>query len=329
MGTAGKAIKMYQHGGPEVLRWEDHDAGDPKAGEVRIRHTVVGVNFVDVYHRSGQFHGDGPALPMIPGVQGSGIVESLGAGVTSLRVGDRVSYANIGVNSYCEMRCVPADRLVKIPANVSDELASAALLRGMTAHYLLHRLYKVQPGDTILVHAAAGGVGVMLVQWAKRLGATVIGTVSTDAKAQLVRDLGCDHTIIYSRENFVDRVMAITGGAGVPVVYDSVGRDTFMGSLDCTRPMGIAINYGTSSGQVEPFPLQHLHTKSLSVARPTLRTWIASRADLTMTADAVFDVLGSGLVKVAITERYPLAEAGRAQAALESRKTTGALVLTV
>jgi NADPH2:quinone reductase len=324
-----KAIRMYRQGGPEVLVWEDHDPGRPAPGEVRLRHTTVGVNFVDVYHRSGQFHGEGPPLPAIPGVQASGVVAELGAGVTSLALGDRVSYANIGVGSYCEERCVPADRCVRIPAAISDELASAALLRGMTSHYLLHRLYTVRPGDTILVHAAAGGVGLFMCQWAKQLGATVIGTVSTDAKAEIARAHGCDHPIVYTRESFVDRVNAITGGRGVPVVYDSVGRDTFLDSLKCLRPMGIAINFGTASGQVEPFPLQILHSKSLSVSRPTLRTWIASREDLVMTADAVFDVMASGKVKVDITGRYPLAKAGDAQAALESRKTVGALVLTV
>lgn len=324
-----KAIRMHRQGGPDVLLWEEHAPGRPGPGEVRLRHTVVGVNFVDIYHRSGQFHGEGPPLPAIPGVQASGIVAELGPGVTSLAVGDRVSYANIGVGSYCEERCVPADRLVRLPTAISDELASAALLRGMTAHYLLHRLYAVRAGDTLLVHAAAGGVGLFLCQWAKALGATVIGTVSTDAKAELARANGCDYPIVYTRESFVDRVHAITGGQGVPVVYDSVGKDTFLDSLECLRPMGIAINFGTASGQVEPFPLQILHSRSLTVSRPTLRTWIASRDDLVMTSNAVFDVMTSGKVKVDITGRYPLAMAGAAHAALESRKTTGALVLTV
>ncbi len=324
-----QAMLVRRHGGPEALEWASVQCAEPRPGEALIRHTMSGVNFVDVYHRTGQFHGDGPEPPFVPGVQATAVVEQVGEGVSSVVRGDRVTYANIGVGSYCGHRVVPADRLVKMPPSLSDELAAAAFLRGLTCQYLLKRLYVVKPGDTVLVHAAAGGVGQMLVQWAKLLGATVIGTVGTEEKAEVARALGCDHPIVYTRENFVERVREITAGRGVPVVYDSVGRDTFMGSLDCLRPMGIAINYGTASGQVEPFPLQQLHAKSLSVSRPTLRTWIASREDLERTASDVFEVLLSGRVRVHIAARLPLAQAGEAHRLLESRRTMGAIVLTV
>jgi NADPH2:quinone reductase len=322
-----EAILVRRHGGPEVLEPASVDVGAPGDGEVRIRQTSIGVNFVDVYHRTGQFHGEGPALPFVPGVAAAGVVEKLGSRVDSLAPGDRVTYANIGVDSYCGARVVPADRVVKIPAEVSDETVAAAFLRGLTCHYLVKRLYVVKPGDAILVHAAVGGVGQFLVQWAKTLGASVIGTVGSDAKAELARRLGCDHAIVYTRENFVERVQAITGGAGVPVVYDSVGRDTFMGSLECLAPMGIAINFGTASGQVEPFPMQHLHSRSLIVSRPTLRTWIAKRSDLEWASAEVFDLLASGRVKIEVSARFPLREARRAHELLEGRKTTGAVVL--
>ncbi|MDA1091167.1 MAG: quinone oxidoreductase [Proteobacteria bacterium] len=320
-----KVMQIHQHGGPEVLSWDDVELADPGPGEALIRHTVIGFNFVDTYHRSGQL-GHKVTFPLIPGSQGAGIVEALGADVEGLKVGDRVTYANL-LGAYAEARVVPAARMIVLPDDISNELAGAAYLRALTAEYLLKRLYPVQPGETILVHAAAGGVGQIMCQWAKALGATVIGTVGTDAKADLVRGLGCDHPIVYSRENFVDRVMEITNGKGVPVVYDGVGKDTFMGSLDCLAPMGMGINYGTASGQVEPFPLQNLHKKSLKVTRPTLATFIAAREDLEAASEEVFKVLRGGTVKVDITKTFALKDAANAHRAIESRATTGAMIL--
>ncbi|NQU61647.1 MAG: quinone oxidoreductase [Rhodospirillales bacterium] len=320
-----KVIQIHEHGGPEVLRWEDAELSDPGPGEALIKQTAVGLNFVDTYHRSNQM-GNKVTFPLVLGVQGVGIVEALGSDVKGLKVGERVNYTGL-MGSYAERRVVPANRLITLPDDISDELAAAAFLRGLTAWYLLNRLHKIEPGETILVHAAAGGAGQIICQWAKALGATVIGTVSTEEKADIVRGLGCDHPIIYTRENFTDRVMEITDGKGVPVVYDSVGKDTFLGSLDCLRVMGHAINFGTASGQVEPFPLQRLHSKSLTVTRPTLGTFVASREDLETASDAVFGVLRDGTVKIDISARYPLKDTAQAHADLESRKTTGAMVL--
>ena len=320
-----KAIRIHEHGGPEVLKWEDVEVGEPGPGEVFVRHTAIGLNFVDTYHRTGQMKHP-VTFPMILGVQGVGVVEATGPDAGSLKTGDRVSYSGLQ-GSYSEARLAHADRLIVLPDDISDELAAAAFLRTLTAEYLLRRLHKVEPGETILVHAAAGGAGQIICQWAKALGATVIGTVGTDEKAALVKGLGVDHAIVYTREDFAGRVMEITEGRGVPVVYDSVGKDTFMGSLDCLRPMGHAINYGTASGQVEPFPLQNLHKKSLTVTRPTLATYIASREDLEKASDTVFGVLRDGTVKVDISRRYALADTARAHAELESRNTTGAMIL--
>jgi len=320
-----KAIRMHEHGGPDVLKWEDVDVPAPGPGEVLIKQTAVGLNFVDTYHRTNQM-GHTVSFPMTLGVQGAGIVEELGDGVAGLSVGERVNYTGL-MGAYAEARVVPANRLIVLPDDISDELAAASFLRGLTAWYLLNRLHKIEPGETILVHAAAGGVGQIICQWAKALGATIIGTVGSDEKAELVKGLGCDHAIVYTREDFVERVMDITGGEGVPVAYDSVGKDTFLGSLDCLRVMGHAINFGTASGQVEPFPLQRLHSKSLTVTRPTLGTYVASREDLETASDAVFGVLRDGTVKVDITGRYALKDTAQAHADLESRKTTGAMVL--
>ena len=324
-----QAIQITAFGGPEVLKATDIEIGEPAQGEVRVRHLSVAVNFVDVYHRIGQLHGDGPKLPFIAGVQANGVIEALGEGLgeSDLRVGDRVTYANIGIGSYVGHRNLPADRLVKIPAALSDEIVAASYLRGLTAHSLLKRLYKVQAGDKVLIHAAAGGVGQLMVQWAKALGAIVIGTVSNEEKAALVQSLGCDYPIVYTKENFADRVLQITDGEGVPVVYDSVGRDTFKESLRCTRPMGIAINYGTASGQVDPFPLQDLHSKSLSVCRPTLRTWIAKRSDLQWASQELFDLLGSGRLRIDIAAHVPLHDAAQAHRLIEDRRTAGAIIL--
>ena len=318
-------IQIHEHGGPEVMKWEPVDVPDPGPGEVQIRQTGVGLNFVDTYHRTGQL-GHKVSFPLILGVQGTGVVEALGTGVDSLNPGDRVTYSGVP-GSYAETRVVPAGRMVRLPDDIPDDLAAAAFLRGLTAEYLLRRLYPVKAGETILVHAAAGGAGQIICQWAKALGAQVIGTVGTDEKAALVKGLGCDHPIVYTRDDFVERVMEITSGKGVPVAYDSVGKDTFLGTLDCLRPMGHAVNFGTASGQVEPFPLQHLHSKSLTVTRPTLGTFIATREDLEMASDAVFGVLRDGTVKVDITARYALKDAAQAHADLESRATTGAMIL--
>ncbi len=318
-------IQIHQHGGPEVMKWESVDVPDPGPGQVSIRQTGVGLNFVDTYHRTGQM-GHQVTFPLILGVQGTGVIEALGPGVDSLSPGDRVTYSGVP-GSYAETRVVPAGRMVRLPDDIPDNLAAAAYLRGLTAEYLLRRLYPVKAGETILVHAAAGGAGQIICQWAKALGAVVIGTVGTDEKAELVKGLGCDHPIVYTREDFVERVKEITSGEGVAVAYDSVGKDTFLGSLDCLRPMGHAVNFGTASGQVEPFPLQHLHSRSLTVTRPTLGTWIATREDLEMASDAVFGVLRDGTVKVDITGRYALKDAAQAHADLESRSTTGAMIL--
>ena len=320
-----KAIRIHEHGGPEVLKWEDVEVGEPGPGEVFVRHTAIGLNFVDTYHRTGQMKHP-VTFPMILGVQGVGVVEATGPDAGSLKTGDRVSYSGLQ-GSYSEVRLAHADRLIVLPDDISDELAAAAFLRTLTAEYLLRRLHKVEPGETILVHAAAGGAGQIICQWAKALGAVVIGTVGSDEKAELVKGLGVDHAIVYTRDDFAGKVMEITGGRGVPVVYDSVGRDTFMGSLDCLSPMGHAINYGTASGQVELFPLQNLHKKSLTVTRPTLATYIASREDLEKASDTVFGVLRDGTVKVDISRRYALADTARAHADLESRNTTGAMIL--
>lgn len=320
-----KAIRIHEHGGPEVLKWEDVEVGEPGPDEVLVRHTAIGLNFVDTYHRTGQMKHP-VTFPMILGVQGVGVVEATGPDAGSLKTGDRVSYSGLQ-GSYSEARLAHADRLIVLPDDISDELAAAAFLRTLTAEYLLRRLHKVEPGETILVHAAAGGAGQIICQWAKALGAVVIGTVGSDEKAELVKGLGVDHAIIYTRNDFAEKVMEITGGRGVPVVYDSVGRDTFMGSLDCLSPMGHAINYGTASGQVELFPLQNLHKKSLTVTRPTLATYIASREDLEKASDTVFGVLRDGTVKVDISRRYALADTAQAHADLESRNTTGAMIL--
>ena len=320
-----KAIRIHEHGGPEVLKWEDVEVGEPGPDEVLVRHTAIGLNFVDTYHRTGQMKHP-VTFPMILGVQGVGVVEATGPDAGSLKTGDRVSYSGLQ-GSYSEVRLAHADRLIVLPDDISDELAAAAFLRTLTAEYLLRRLHKVEPGETILVHAAAGGAGQIICQWAKALGAVVIGTVGSDEKAELVKGLGVDHAIVYTRDDFAEKVMEITGGRGVPVVYDSVGRDTFMGSLDCLSPMGHAINYGTASGQVELFPLQNLHKKSLTVTRPTLATYIASREDLEKASDTVFGVLRDGTVKVDISRRYALADTARAHADLESRNTTGAMIL--
>jgi NADPH2:quinone reductase len=321
------AIRIHEVGGPEVLKWEKVTVGEPGPGEVRLRHAAVGLNFIDVYFRTGAY---GAAVPFTPGLEASGVVEALGKGVSDLKVGDRVAYAAPPVGAYSEERLMPADRLVKVPDGVSDEVAAAMMLKGMTAQYLLRRTYQVKAGDTILFHAAAGGVGLIACQWAKHLGATVIGTVGSEAKAELAAAHGCDHPIVYTRENFVERVKDITGGEGVPVVYDSVGKDTFMGSLDCLKPLGSMVIFGQSSGPVPPLELGLLAAKgSLFLTRPTLMTYTAKRDDLVATANELFQAVRAGAVKLEINQRFPLRQAADAHRALEARQTTGSTILTV
>jgi len=322
------AIRIHQNGGPDVLRWEALDVPAPGPGEVRLRQTAVGLNYIDVYFRTGLYAA--PTMPFTPGLEGAGVVEATGEGVTTLKVGDRVAYASAPIGAYAEARLMPADRLVKVPDGISDQQAAAMMLQGMTTQYLVRRTYKVQAGETILVHAAAGGVGLMLCQWAKHLGATVIGTVSSEEKAALARANGCDHPLIYTREDFQSRVMEITNGQKVPVVYDSVGVDTFAKSLDCLAPLGMMVLFGQASGPVPPFELGTLAAKgSLFITRPTLFSYTAKREDLVSTADELFDVVGKGVVKIAVNQTYALADAAQAHRDLEARKTTGSTVLLV
>ena len=320
-----KAIRIHEAGGPEVLRWEDVEVGDPGGGEIRLKHTAVGLNYIDTYHRSGLYPLEYPA---VLGMEGAGVVEAVGKSVSDLKEGDRVAYATPPLGAYAEDRLIPADRVVKIPASVSDETAAAMMLQGMTAEYLLRRTYKVKKGDTILFHAAAGGVGLIACQWAKHLGATVIGTVGSEEKAALARAHGCDHPILYRDESFVERVREITDGKGVPVVYDSIGKDTFTDSLDCLSPHSLLASFGSASGPVPPVDLGILAAKgSLYLTRPTLMTYNAAREDLVRSAEALFDVVVSGAVKIEINQRYKLAEAEQAHRDLEGRKTTGSTIL--
>ncbi len=323
-----KCMQVSEAGGPEMLNWVDTDVGDPGAGEIRVRHVAVGLNFIDVYFRTGTY--PPPGYPFTPGLEGAGVVEAVGEGVSDVDVGDRVAYASPPLGAYAEARTIPADKVVKVPDDVDDQTAAAMMLKGMTAQYLLRRTYPVKAGDTILFHAAAGGVGLIACQWAKHLGATVIGTVSSDDKAELAITHGCDHPIVYTRENFVERVKQITGGKALPVVYDSVGQTTFMDSLDCLQPLGTMVSFGQSSGKVEPFDIGVLSAKgSLYLTRPTLMTYTAKREDLVNSANELFEVVGKGVIKIDVNQTYPLAEAARAHQDLESRKTTGSTVLTV
>ncbi len=319
------AIRFHQTGGPEVLVWEEIAVTEPGPGEARIRHEAVGLNFIDVYHRSGLYP---VPLPSGLGLEGAGVVEAVGEGVSDLVPGDRVAYAGGPLGAYGEVRCLPAHRLVKLPEAISFQQGAAMMLQGLTAQYLLRRTYKVQAGDTILIHAAAGGVGLMVCQWAKALGATVIGTVGSSAKAELALAHGCDHAIVYGREDFAARVREITGGAWVPVVYDSVGRDTFAGSLDCLAPLGLMVSFGSSSGPVPPFDLALLTQKgSLFLTRPTLMTYTAKRDDLVAMAAELFQVVIGGKVKIEVRQSYALKDAAVAHQDLEARKTTGSTVL--
>nr|WP_294838788.1 quinone oxidoreductase [uncultured Methylotenera sp.] len=320
------AIKVHQVGGPEVLRWEPISVGAPAAGQVRLRQTAVGLNFIDVYHRTGLYP---LPLPFIPGMEAAGVVESVGAGVTHLQAGDRVAYASV-IGAYAESRLIAAERLIKLPDSISDINAAAMMLQGMTARYLIRDIYKVRAGDTILVHAAAGGVGLIVCQWAAALGATVIGTVSTEEKAALAKANGCHHPIIYTRENFASRVLEITDGKKLPVIYDSVGKDTFMQSLDCLQPRGLMVLFGASSGPVPPLDLSVLAQKgSLMVTRPALATFIASRPLLEENASDLFEAVASGKVNIHVNQTYALKDAATAHRDLEARKTTGATVLMI
>ena len=321
-----KAVMLENTGGPEVLRWVDYDPGQPKAGEVLVRHEAVGLNFIDVYHRTGLY--PLPALPAIPGMEGAGVVEGIGEGVSEFTKGDRVAYAGMPPGAYAEARIIPAHRLVKLPESISTQQAAAMMLQGMTARYLLYGCYRVKAGDRILIQAAAGGVGLIVCQWAKYLGATVIGTVGSPEKADLAANHGCDYPILYRDEDFVSRVKEITKDKGVDVVYDSVGQSTFMESLDCLRPMGMMVSFGQSSGPIPPLDTGILAAKgSLFLTRPSLMAYTASRKDLLAHALDLFDVVEKGAVKIEVRQTYPLAEASRAHRQLEDRKTTGSTIL--
>jgi NADPH2:quinone reductase len=320
-----KAIRFHKNGGPEVLQLEDVEVGEPGPGEARVRHKACGLNFIDVYQRTGLYK---LPLPSGTGNEGAGVVEAVGPGVTLVKVGDRVAYAGGAPGAYCELRNLPADRLCILPEGISFEQAAAAMLKGMTVQYLIRRTYKVQPGDTVLFHAAAGGVGLIACQWLKAIGVTVIGTAGSEEKCALAKRYGAHHCINYRTENFVERVKEITKGAGLPVVFDSVGKDTFVGSLDCLRPFGLLASFGNSSGPVPPFEIGILAPKgSLYVTRPTLATYVAKREDLEATSKEVFDIVLSGKVQIEIEQRYGLKDAAQAQSDLEARKTTGSTVL--
>lgn len=320
-----KAIRIHATGGPEVMSYEDVALGAPGPGQALVRHTAIGVNYIDVYFRSGAY----PApLPFTPGNEGAGVVEAVGEGVTAVAPGDRVAYVG-GLGSYAEARLIDADRLVKLPDGVSDETAAAMMLKGLTAQYLLRRTCRVEPGDTILVHAAAGGVGLILTQWAKHLGATVIGTVGSPEKGELAKKAGADHIIDYSREDFAARVAEITNGAKCRVVYDGVGAATYPASLDCLAPLGMFASFGSASGKVPPIDLALLSQKgSLFVTRPTLFTYIAKHADLVASAAELMEVVTSGVVEIPVHARAKLADVADVHRALEGRRTTGATVLT-
>src|SRR6184192_2481772 len=322
-----QAIRFAKTGGPEVREWQQVEVGKPGPGQVRIRHAAVGLNYIDTYQRSGLYP---MPLPSGLGSEAAGVIEEVGPGVSGLKVGERVAYAGGPLGAYADERVMPADRLVPVPDGITDQQAAAMMLKGMTAWYLVRRTHVVKPGETILIHAAAGGVGLIVSQWAKHLGATVIGTVGNDEKAALAKRNGCDHPINYRREDFVARVSEITQGKKLPVVYDSVGKDSFYKSLDCIAPLGLMASFGQSSGAIGSVDIGILAGKgSLFLTRPTLNTYTASREDLLTAARELFEVVQSGAVKLAINQTYPLREAARAHLDLEGRKTTGSTVLTV
>ncbi|MEY2669462.1 MAG: Quinone oxidoreductase 1 [Pseudomonadota bacterium] len=320
-----KAIRFHETGGPEVLRVEEIAVPEPGPGQARVRHTAIGVNFIDTYHRTGLYK---LPLPSGLGVEAAGVVEAVGPGVTSHAPGDRVAYVSRPPGGYAEAAVVPADRLVRIPDGVSDEVAAASMLKGMTVWMLVRRIHAVKPGESVLFHAAAGGVGLIATQWLRALGARTLATVGSEEKGRLVRDLGASEVIVYTREDFVARTRELTGGQGVPVVYDSVGRSTFEGSLDCLSPLGLMVSYGNASGPVPPFDLAQLAAKgSLFLTRPTLFSYTARREDLEQGARELFEVIRSGQVRVEVKHRWSLARAADAHRALEGRHTTGSIVL--
>ncbi|RJG02006.1 quinone oxidoreductase family protein [Noviherbaspirillum sedimenti] len=320
-----KAIRISRVGGPEVMEYVEVDVGAPGPGEVRVRHAAIGLNYIDVYYRNGAYP---QPLPAGLGMEAAGVVEAVGADVTHLQPGDHVAYAARPPGAYAEERVMPAAQVVRLPAAIDFDTGAAMMLQGLTVQYLFRRTYPLRGGETILFHAAAGGVGLIACQWARALGVTMIGTVGSDEKAALARAHGCAHVINYNKENFVERVREITGGAGVPVVYDSIGKDTFTGSLDCLAPLGMLVSFGAASGPVPPFSLQELASRgSLYVTRPTLFTHIARRDDLEQMAAELFLMVGSGKIKIPVNQRYALKDAAQAHRDLEARKTTGSTIL--
>jgi NADPH2:quinone reductase len=320
------AIRIHKSGGPEALQWEEVEVGEPGPGQVRLRQEAAGLNFIDVYHRTGLYK---QQLPFTPGVEGAGVIEAVGANVTNVKVGDRVAYAG-PLGGYAEVRLIDADRVVKLPDGISTDQAAGMMLQGMTAQMLLRSVFPVHDGDTILVHAAAGGVGLIMCQWAAALGATVIGTVGTEEKAELARAHGCAHPIVYSRQDFVAEVNKITAGQKLPVVYDSVGRDTFLKSLDCLKVRGLMVSFGNASGPPRPIPPNLLAQKgSLYLTRPTLFHYIATREQLEQSAGELFEMVSSGKVKIEVKQRFALKDAAEAHRQLEARKTTGSTILTI
>jgi|TARA_Y100000385_G_scaffold284759_1_gene343394 NADPH2:quinone reductase len=317
-------VKFHKTGGPEVLSVENALVGKPKRGEARVRHTAIGLNYIDTYHRSGLYP---LPLPTGVGLEGAGVVEAVGAGVTHVKVGDRVAYAGGPPGAYAQERVMPANKLVKIPKGVSDEDAAAMMLKGLTVHMLIRRVYRVQKGETVVFHAAAGGVGLIACQWLKALGAKVIGTVGSDEKAKIAKAHGCQHTINYNKENFAERVREITKGRGVPVVYDSVGKDTFYGSLDCLQPRGLLTVFGNGSGPVSDVDVNVLAKGSFYLTRPSIMVYSAMRSDLEAGAKELFAMVKSGKIKIDINQRYALADAAQAHKDLEARKTTGSTIL--
>ena len=320
------AIRVHKVGGPDVLQWEEVQVGDPGPGQIKLRQEAVGLNFIDVYHRTGLYKQD---MPFTPGVEGAGVVEAVGDSVANVKKGDRVAYAG-PLGGYAEQRLIDADRVVKLPDAISTQQAAGMMLQGMTAQMLLRSVCPVKSGDTILVQAAAGGVGLIMCQWAAALGATVIGTVSTEEKAELARNHGCAHPIVYTKQDFVAEVNRITAGEKLPVVYDSVGRDTFMKSLDCLRLRGLMVSFGNASGPVDPIsPLLLSQKGSLYLTRPTLFHYIATRPELEKSAGELFAMVESGKVKIEVKQRFPLNDAAEAHRQLEARKTTGSTILTI
>jgi NADPH:quinone reductase len=318
------AIRIHRYGGPEVLQWETEEVGQPGQGQVKFKQHAVGVNYIDVYQRSGLYKSP---LPFIPGSEGAGEVVAVGPGVTDCKVGDRAAYAG-ALGGYAEERMMPADRLVKLPDTIDYKTGAAMMLQGMTVRYLLRQTYKVGPGTTLLFHAAAGGIGLIACQWARHLGATIIGTVSTPEKAALAKAHGCTHVINYKTEDFVKRTRELTDGMGVDVVYDAVGKDTYPGSLDCLKPLGLWVSFGNASGAISNFDILQLSAKgSLYATRPSLGTYVAKRADLLANAGELFDLVGKGVVKINVNHTYPLSAAAEAHRDLEARNTTGSIVL--